>query len=184
MARKKRKFERNITEQDKYMNNLKFKDLKRECVIRGMDFDDVIKADVSKLHRWLHDNFFESMNHDLLNDFDDHQEKMIREALKDKDADPEDIIHPSLRLGYIAERDDDGNVIKRKRVRTLIKKKKPKRERTSDGIFAGTKKAFTFELQQQGLSKEETITKVMEQFPDASAKSIGIWFNKSKKIRK
>lgn len=184
MARRKRKFEQNIPDADKYINNLRYRDMKRECIIRGMEYDKVLDGTVPKLTNWLRNHFHDELKHDLLNGFDEYQEKLIREAMEAKGQNPDDVIHPSLRLGYVAETDADGNVIKRKRVRTLVKKKKKKRERTEDGIFQGTKKAMTYSLQQEGLEKAEVITMVMEAFPDASEKSIGIWFNKSRKLHK
>jgi len=183
MARK-RKFEQDLPAADRYIGNLKYKDLKRECVIRGMPFDDAIEADIPVLSAWLRNNFYEPQLHTLLDSYDDYVEDLITAAVEYKGLDPGDIIHPSLRLGYIAERDAEGNVTKRKRVRTIIKKKKKKRERTDDGIFQGTKKALTYMLQQEGKTKAEAIEIVLAQFTEASEKSIGIWFNKSKKLHK
>ena len=184
MARKKRKFESNIPDADKFIGNLKYKDLKRECVIRGMGFDKVISGGIPQLTNWLRNHFIDTVMHDLLDAFDDYQESLVRGAVEAKGENPDNVIHPALRLGYIAERNEEGVVTKRKRARTIIKKRKHKRERTEDGIFKGTKKALTFGLQQQGLTKELVITTVMEQFPDASPKSIGIWFNKSRKLHR
>jgi len=184
MGRRRRKFESNIPEADKFINNLKYKDLKRECVIRGMEFDKVISGGIPQLTNWLRNHFNATIKHVLLDAFDDYQEELIRQAVEEKGENPDNVIHPALRLGYIAERNEDGVVTKRKRARTIVKRTKKKRERTEDGIFKGTKKALTFELQQQGLTKELVITTVLEQFPDASEKSIGIWFNKSRKIHK
>ena len=184
MGRKKRKFEMNIPDADKFMNNLKYKDLKRECVIRGMEFDKILSGGIPQLTNWLRNHFIDTIHHELLDAFDDYQEGLIRESMKGKGDDSEAIIHPALRLGYIAERDSEGNVIKRKRARTLVKKKKKRRERTNDGMLRETKKALTFQLQQEGNGKLEVISMVMEQFPDASEKSIGIWFNKSRKLHR
>ena len=184
MARKKRKFEMNLPAADRFLGNLKYKDLKRECVVRGMEFDKVLKGGIPQLSNWLRNHFIDTIKPELLDAFDDYQENLVREAVEAKGEDPNHVIHPALRLGFIAERDEDGVVTKRKRARMIIKRKKKRRERTTDGIFQGTKKALTFELQQQGLDKAEVIIKVMEQFPDASEKSIGIWFNKSRKLHK
>jgi len=183
MSRKKRKFERDISDADKFIGTLKFKHIKRECVIRGMEFENVINSGIPELSNWLRKHFIDTISYELLDAFDDWQEAQIIEAMEGKEDSNDAVLHPSLRLGYIAERDEEGNVTKKKRARTIIKRKKKKRERTQDGLFQGTKKAFTFELQQQGLTKEEVINKVLEQFPDASEKSIGIWFNKSKKLK-
>ena len=129
MSRKKRKFEMNIPDVDKFTGNLKYKDLKRECVIRGMEFDQILNGSVLSLHSWLGNHFNDTIHYELLDAFDDYQEDLIKKAVNAKGQNPDDIIHPALRLGYIAERDDEGNVIKRKRARTIIKRKKHKRER-------------------------------------------------------
>ena len=174
----------NLHPADGHFRNMKFKDLKRECVIRGMPFEEVVKADVSKLYVFFREHYYDDVRHTLLDEFDDWQEEKIRGAMEIRGEDAELFIHPSLRLGYIAEKDEDGNVIKKKRAKLLHKKIHRKRERTPDNIFKGTKKAYTFELQQQGKSKADVIKMVMEKFPDASDKSISIWYNKSKKMHK
>lgn len=171
----------NITVADKFIGNLRYRDMKKECVIRGMDFDKVIEGSIPGLTNWLRAHFNNTSQYELLDIFDDYQENLIKGFLKEKGKNEDFLIHPSLRLGYIAEKDEDGNVIKRKRVKTIVKKKKHKRERTSQGIFSGTKKALTYQLQKEGLDKKEVVKKVLEEYPDASIKSIGIWFNKSRK---
>ena len=181
MSRKKRKYEMNLLPADRFIGDLKYKGLKKECVIRGMEFDKVLNGTIPILSNWLRKHFDDVSCPEFLDQFDDYQEKIIREIGKAKGEDPGIMIHSSLRLGYIAERDDNGKVIRKKRVCTVIKKRKKKRERTDDGIFKGTKKALTFELQQMGLVKEEVIKAVIGRFSDASEKSIGIWFNKSRK---
>lgn len=184
MARKKRKFERNIPDAYKWIENMKLKDLKRECVIRGIPFEDVINKSIPQLSTWLFGNFMLPVDHALLDKYDDWQEKQVVEALVKKGEDPSYIVHPSLRLGYISEKDDDGNIIKRKRVKTIVPKKKKKRERTEQGVFSGTKKAYTYQLQSEGYDKKDVISMVMDKFPEAKEKSIGIWFNKAKKLKK
>lgn len=183
MARK-RKFEKDIHPADKYADSMKLKDLKRECVIRGLPFDQAIGMSIFNMMSWFRENFYNKIDTHLLNKFDDWQEEEILKRAKEKGINPEYTVHPSLRLGYIAERDGEGNIIKRKNVKMIIKRKKVKRERTKDNLFSGTKKAYTYELQQNGKTKQEVIKLVMEKFPEASEKSIGIWFNKSKKIKK
>lgn len=182
MSRKKRKYEMNLSSADRFIGDLKYRGLKKECVIRGMEFDKVLNGTIPILSNWLRKHFDDIPCLESLNEFDDYQENIIRKINKERGEDPNIMIHSSLRLGYIAERDDEGNIIKKKQVRTVIKKRKKRRERTDDGIFKGTKKALTFELQQMGLVKEEVIKAVMGKFSDASPKSIGIWYNKSRKL--
>lgn len=182
MARKTRKFERDAHPADGHLSKMKFKELKKECVARGMIFNDVISGTIPDLSNWFREHFYEDVITSRLDDFDDWQEEQIRIAYKEKGGNPNEIIHPALRLGFIAERDDDGNTTKRKRSKMLIKKRKKKRERTTDGIFNGTKKSLTYISQKEGKTKEQTLAIVLEQFPDASEKSVGIWFNKAKKL--
>lgn len=183
MVRKKRKYESNIPDADKWMKDKKLKDIKRECVIRGLEFENVISLSIPNLMSWLRFHFDNPCKHELLDLFDDWQEAQVIEALKSKNEDPNSYIHAALRLGYIAEKDDDGNTIKRKRVKVVFARKKQKRERTDEGLFAGTKKAYTYQLQKEGISKADTVKKVLAQFPEASTKSVGIWWNKSRKLK-
>lgn len=168
---------------DKHIVNMTLKDLKRECVIRGMHFELVISSDIPTITGWFRDHFWDKADHQRLDEFDDWFEKKLKAEKAESKEDISPYFHPGLRLGYIAEKDEDGNTTKRKKVRTIGKKKKKKRERTEQGIFSGTKKAYTFELQKQGHDKGKVIEMVLEKFPDASEKSIGIWFNKAKKLK-
>ena len=150
---------------------MSYKDLKRHVVARGMPFQEVVNGDIPRLSLWLHNNNGNKINTDLLDKFDDWVESQITDKT---------MIHPMLRLGYIGERDEDDNIISTKKVRGM-KKNKVKRERTESGVFSGTKKALTYQLAKEGLSKEETINKVLETFPDAKPKSVGIWYKKANK---
>lgn len=179
MARK-RKTQRKtrVTKFKEFMQsagNMNYKDLKRNVVVRGMDFQEVVDGSFPRLQNWLHHNGDAPIDTTLLDKFDDWVEK----GLKQRGA--LDLIHPQLRLGYIGERDEEGKVTKRKRVKG-IKKKKKKRERTKDGIYKGTKKAYVFECQAKGWSIKKTIRKTFARFPDASEKSIKIWYKKAAKL--
>lgn len=151
--------------------NLNYKMLKRHVVARGMPFNEVVSGDIPRLSNWLRVNAGNKIDTSRLDAFDDWVESQIEDKT---------MIHPMLRLGYIGEKDEDDNVITTKKVKGF-QKTKVKRERTESGIFSGTKKALTFELVKKGLSKAETIEKVLETFPDAKPKSIGIWYKKAKK---
>lgn len=158
-------------------SNMTYKDLKVNCVVRGMPFDDVINGSFPRLQVWLHHNTQAEIQPHLLDDYDDYIEAILRERGQ------EDLIHPQLRLGFIGERDEEGNPVKTKRVKG-IKKKRKKKERTKDGIYAGTKKAFVYEAQQKGWSIKKTIRRTFAKFPDASEKSIKIWYKKSERINR
>jgi hypothetical protein len=162
------------------MNN---KDIQRNCIIRGMPFDEHVKSSTPYKVNWLMANFHHPTEPTLLDQYDDWMETEIKTSIKNRNGSRKDweiLVKPEFRLGYFGEKDDDGTVISTKRV-PGIKKPKLKRVKTEDGIFQGTKKAFVFSLQKEGFSKKGVLKRVMAQFPEASEKSVGIWFNQAKK---
>lgn len=164
-----------MTPVERTLSKLKIKDLKRECVIRGLAPELVGTLGVPGLESWFVHHFENKIDTNLLNLYDDYVEGVLKANGK------LDLVYPELRLGYVGEKDEEGNTIKRKRVPGHAKRKKKNRTKNSDGLFSGTKKALTFELTKQGLSKEEIVKKVAIQFPEAKPKSIGIWYNKAKR---
>ena len=156
---------------DILLKDMKLKDLQRECIMRGMDFEQMVKSSVLNLSSWLINNWELKKDRELLNEFDHWNNRILYGGGNG------DLVHDMLNLGYF---EDDTGKIKQKRVKGIRKEHK-KKERTEDGIFKGTKKALTYECAKKGLSKKDTIDKVMAQFPEASEKSIGIWYNKAKK---
>ena len=156
------------------IENMTYKDLKRAVVARGMNFEDVVAGDFYKLNSWLHKNYSNDVDLELLNQYDEWMDNEL------KGLGQTDLVHPSLRLGYIGDKDTEENSIKLKKVKQE-KKPKEKREKTENGLFKGTKKALTFECATKGMNLENTIKKVMKNFDDASEKSIKIWFKKAKR---
>jgi hypothetical protein len=156
------------------IKNLRLKDLQRECVIRGMDFWQVPECSVLNLHSWLVKNWDNPIDKKLIFEYDKYMDEEL-EALGRSD-----LIHPSLSLGYF-ENPDTGEITK-KRVKEVNPQRKFKKERTSEGIFTGTKKAYTYELAKKGIPKPEAIDLVIEKYPEANEKSISIWYNKAKKL--
>lgn len=157
---------------DAVIKDLKLPDLQRQCVIRGMPFHDVVEATVLNLHSFLIQNWDNSVDRNKLIEFDVWMDQELT------DIGRADLIHPMLNLGHTIK--DDGGIVKKK-VKKIKSEKKKKRERTEDGIFKGTKKAYTFELAKKGHSKDEVIDMVLEKFPEANEKSISIWYNKARK---
>lgn len=156
------------------IENMTYKDLKRAVVARGMNFEEVVAGDFYKLNSWLHKNYGNEVDLELLNQYDDWMDKELMGLGQTE------MVHPSLRLGYIGDKDTEENSIKLKKVKQE-KKPKEKREKTEQGLFKGTKKALTFECATKGMNLENTIKKVMKNFDDASEKSIKIWFKKAKR---
>ena len=153
--------------------NLTFKDIKVECIIRGIDFIDVITYDFWGLSNWLVENALRPKDESLLDKYDDWLDAKLAKRPKG-----EELIHPTLRLGYVKR--DEGGEVKVKKEKEVKEKKAP-REKDGNGLFKGTKKSYTFELQKRGKTLDQTMVKVKRKFPDAVDKSIRIWFNKSKK---
>ena len=157
------------------VQNFTIKDFQRNCIVRGMPFNDMLEADMNTLRVWLYKEGSKAeINPELLDDFDKWKEDILK-----KRGLPETYFHSALRLGFQGEEDEEGQV-KRKRIKGF-KKPKHKKEKTEDGIYAGTKKALTYACCNEGLSIEDTIKKVIGKFPEASPKSINIWYKRRKR---
>lgn len=152
--------------------NLTYNDLKRECLKRGMGFQEVVSGDVLRLNHWLNRNINNKQNPQLIQDYDN----WIEEVLISRGQ--EQLVHDSLRLAPLSWGKE-----------TETKKEKPKtedkpkvrREKTVNGLYAGTKKALVYELVTKDRSIEKVIKRVQKYFPDAKEKSIKIWYNKAKR---
>lgn len=159
---------------DGLVGKMNYRDLKKHCIVRGMPFNEVVGGSFPQLQNWLYFNYDNKKTKNLVNDYD----RWIEEELKDS-PDVDSLTHPQLRLGFIGPDED----VKPKTSKKIIKVKKKKKEKTSDGIFKGTKKALTFELQKKGKSLDRTIKRVLKVFPEASEKSIKIWYKKSARMQ-
>lgn len=156
-------------------SDLTYKDLKVECIVRGMPFGEVISGDFFRLSNWLNSRILVKPNQDLLEEYDNWLDNTLLQMGK-----PE-LVHNSLRLGYVKRDDEDED--KPKPVKVIREKKAP-REKDEKGLYKGTMKSYTFELQSRGKTLEQVMVKVQRKFPGAKDKSIKIWFNKSKKLNK
>lgn len=160
------------------LRDMKLKDLKRAAVAYGMPFEEVVSSGVPQLESFYIRayNGGKKIRVELLDEFDTWHENHLRTEC----GLSEEFLHPQLRLGYVTEKDEDTGEVKRRRIKGYRKTRK-KREKNEFGIFTGTKKALTFKCAKDGMNKKDAIAKVMEVFPDAKEKSIGIWFNKALK---
>tara|TARA_R110001632_G_scaffold228435_1_gene363612 strand:- start:607 stop:1104 length:498 start_codon:yes stop_codon:yes gene_type:complete len=149
---------------------MNFKTLQKEVIIRGYPFDKVSTGDHTILASFYIKNFKADTKESLLSEYDDY----IEDLLKNRGLQTA-FTHPQLRYAFVSA--DKEDIVKTEEP----KKIKEKKEKTVDGIYKGTKKALTFKLAKEGLTKTETIEKVLETFPDASPKSMGIWYNKALK---
>lgn len=172
---KKRQFESALTPAQKELEKYDLKALKRQVVMRGMPFEEVLQSSVLRIQGWFLEKYHNPKDESLLLDYDKWVEMLLIEGGN------ADLIHPAFRLSGTQTIDD-----KEVKVRRFNDPKiyKPKREKTSEGIFKGTKKAYTFELQQKGIERNKVVDMVLEKFPEALEKSVIIWFNKSKRLNK
>jgi hypothetical protein len=161
------------------LQEMKHKDLKRACIVRGLEFEQVVNLTVPALSNWFVQNYENGQNTILLDEYDAWLLGVLKErGIKDGDA----LLHPSLRLGYHGEFNPETGDIITKRPKGIKKPKKPKRERDEETkLFTGTKKALTYKCQKEGKTLDETYKIVKEQFPEAVEKSMKIWYNRSKK---
>lgn len=170
------------------LSKMKMRDIQRACVARGIDFELMLSMGLPELSGWFCSHYDWSQDLNLLNSYDDWKELQLKVKHPDK-TDP--VYHPSLRLGFVARKDDEGNVTetKKPRLKGLEKKAKKKKEKLEGtNVFSGTKKAMTYQLATQHKSKEKlpalTVEQVWEQvekqFPEAQLKSVKIWYKRAR----
>lgn len=176
---------------NRQLQKMRHRDIQRECILRGMSFQDVVGFSVPKLIGWFTDHLDDGQDISRLNEYDAWIEKeLTRNGTKDETG---ALLHPAFRFGVAGDIDDmeDRELRKSTKVPKVRGEKpkddKPKVKRVKDettGVMSGTKKSLTFELTRAGKKKDEIIEKVMEAFPDANEKSINIWIKRCKKAMK
>lgn len=159
------------------LQNMRHRDLQKACIVRGMDFNEVLESSTPGLSNWFITNFDRGQDSTLLNTFDSFVENKLSEKGYTKD---DAIMSPDLRLGFVSNVVDKSGIPQLKRV-IPIDKPIVKRERDDSGLFTGTKKSLTFQLAKDGVPLAEAIEKVKEKFPQAVDKSIKIWYKKALK---
>lgn len=149
-----------------------YRDLQRKAITLGMPFPDVPGSGVFDLIRYINRPDTPEPNPLLINEYD----KWVLHQF-DISGIPEDdpLRNSRLRLGFIGDTDEEGKVLKRKRVPGIKKPKKPARERDEFNLLKGTKKSYTWELTKKGYDIERIIRRVTKKFSDANEKSIRLW---------
>lgn len=161
----------------RYVESLSLPNLKRECIIRGLPFQDVGNMSVLNLQSWFIKFFALPQEPALLEAYDIWVEKVLKERGCDAT-----MLSSTFRLSAVGERNAEGDIIKKKRVRSMIPRVKKKKERTAEGLFKGTKKSMTYDLARDpAMNRVDAIKIIKEKYPDAKEKSLGIWFNRARK---
>jgi len=158
----------------KKMSSMRYIDLQRNALVRGMDFSQMVNSDLYGLQSWLSANWDKQLDPSLLDQFDYWREKFLYGRGY--------VGEPFVRLGYLGKTSEDGETLgQRRKISGIRKPKRKRKEKNADGIFIGTKKELTFKWAKQGKPIDEVITIVLEKFPEASEKSIKIWYRQSLK---
>lgn len=151
------------------------RELRQNCVSRGMPFEECLEGTVLSIQSWFMNNHMNPVDKQLLEQYD----AWVNSSLIERNVDPI-MLHNCFNLSEVIDEDSPVQIIK-------TKSSSPVREKINDGaisIAAGTKKAFTYECVKAGLSKPDTIVKVISKFPEANESSISIWYNKFTKALK
>ena len=167
----------------KELGDMTHKALVRAVVSMGMPFNEVIESSDLVKGNWFLANYYTSKKDaHLIDEFDKWRHRIFKDNGKTKKKEPW-LFDPRLNYGFSAEEGKNGEPDKERRIKGFSKKLvlKKKEKDTAFGIFKGTKKSLTYDCAARGISKEDTIKMVIEQFPEALEKSIKIWYSKAAK---
>lgn len=159
--------------------HMKHKDLQRECVLRGLQFEKIVEFDHHALSNWFYHNFESPSDLARLTLYDIWMEEQLQaKGYKKGDA----ALAPCFRLGFTPDLESitpkTPGVQKQivQAVDTQPKEVKPKRVVDAEtGVYSGTKKNLTYKLTDEGMELDKIVEKVLELFPEAQEKSIKIW---------
>lgn len=161
------------------LGQMKIKELKQACIVRGMPFREVTESDVWALQSFLLNNWIVISDRTLLNDYDEWFEKELKEeGLKE-------LIHPLLRMGYMGE-DEEGNEVRRQIKNFAISNVKSKKEQALFKPKKGSKKALVYMLIRNNpkIDTDTLIDRLTQEYPDVSIGSIKSWASRARKAVK
>lgn len=170
-----------VTREDRInraLSRMRHRDLQRECILRGLEFNKIIEFDHHGLANWFFEHFEDVEDLTRLTEYDLWIEAQLQERGHKKG---DVILSPSFRFGFSPDMSEVkvlGITTGRFQVTEPNTSAEPKMKREADpatGVISGTKKNLTYQLTDQGLSIDEIIAKVKESFPQAEEKSIKIW---------
>lgn len=173
----------------RYLQNFKRRDLVRECILRGMPFNEVSNG-TPYLASYFTNNLDMGQDATRLTEYDAWVESELR-ALGHLD-DQKSLLHPSLKFGVVGKSEDWATDITHRTIAAATPKppKPPKlpapaptktqtpRTKSPEGIMGGTKKALTYQLTKLGWALPKIIEEVEDKFPEAKESSITIWYKR------
>lgn len=160
------------------LHEMKYSDLKKACIIRGLSHEIISEGDYSVLSNFFIKYYNKEVDLTLIEKFDQDRDKVL-EAIGYEESDP----MRKFKLSQIILQEEDLEKIEKKKKEKIKKivESKPKREINQETqIVKGTKKDLTYQLAKKDppLPKDKIIQKVLKEFPDANEKSIGIWISR------
>ena len=172
---------RDKTRADIFLSKLKLRDLKRQCIIRGMPFEEAAPGYVPQLQGWFIKNFHVEGRKELLSEYDEWAETRFAKlnlSLFGHEETPAE-----LRMGTFNELNEETGKKKEKKIKGIVKEKKVA-EKNGFGVRVGTAKAYVSYLVDKGKSLETIKERLPIRFPGKSEKSIDIWYKKFVKMKK
>lgn len=172
------------------IGKMRVHELQASCIMRGLEFTDVVGWDFGKLASWLIKNYDEDSNRDLLEDFD----IWVDEKLAERGYEENDPIRQFRKFSNLDEEQNPQVKTKALKKAGVPKKKRTKKERNTLGIFKGTKKEYTYELAKSLIEKygdkytnkeiskkfsSQLFRKVVKKHEDAKEKSVKIWMKRA-----
>lgn len=169
------------------LQNMTFRDIQKACILRGMNFIDVVSLGYYQLRGFYIENYENKIDAKKLDAFDEWMRKQLKERGYSEDH---PMMDASFNFGYVGEYDEEGNPTATKRVsvggKGIKKPKKAPVAKNEFGVREGTAKALVYELTlKEGIDNLKKITKkVCNKFPDANPNSIKIWMGRARKSQK
>ena len=162
---------------DRFLSRLKIRDLKRQCIIRGMPFEEVSQGYVPQLQGFFMKNFHVEGKKSLLAEYDAWAELKFAKlnlSLYGHEETPAE-----LRMGTFNEVDGETGEkkVKEKKIKGIVKEKKVA-EKNNFGVRVGTAKAYVSHLVEKGKSLDVIKARLEIRFPGKSGKSVDIWYKK------
>lgn len=149
-------------------------ELKRQCIKRGLSFDEVVNMTHPDLNLWLRKNFNQPINNEKLKEFDEWLSNILQER---NHEDINSLCHPLLQMAQIEE--EPKNIVKEKKNKP--KKDRKKRVKDENGRVKGTRKALVFDLVKKGKSEGFIRKRLKKKFGDFNENSLKLWVSKAKR---
>ena len=164
---------------------MKHRELQKECILRGLEFNFLVEWDHNKLASWYIKEYDRLHDPKKLDEFDIWMEEQLEgKGYKKGNA----MLSPCFRMGFTGNLEEINTtkiIDPEMKKEPIVKIDKPKRVKDEElGIMKGTKKELTYKLSLEGKDMDDIILQVTKKFPEAQEKSIKIWAKRALKEAK